>query len=136
MDELIAFLRARYAEAGRAARLLGDAEWTTSGTDVYVLADPMPAEPAARASGEDVAQWIAGRDPRSARRAIAGKRVIVDMAAQQDGYHLLGGGFDGRHEDERACDEAMQIMLVEVLHHLAAEFSGHPDFRTEWSRER
>jgi hypothetical protein len=136
MKELVAFLRARYAEVGRAAYLLGDAEWTASGADVHVLADPMPGEPAARASREDIARWIADRDPRGAQRALAGRRAIVDMAAQQDGYHLADGEFDGRDEEERACDEAMQIMLAEVLHHLAAEFSGHPDFRQEWSRVR
>ena len=75
-----------------------------------------------------------GRDPAAGAvltRFTTAARAILATAEKQPGWHLHGPD-DKRDLDERHCDEAMQIMLAEILHYLAAVWDGHPDFRDEW----
>ena len=65
------------------------------------------------------------------KRFINAARAIIATAEKQPGWHLHGPD-DKRDLDERHCDEAMQIMLAEILHHLAAAWEGHLDFRDKW----
>jgi len=77
------------------------------------------------------------RDPASGavvKRFVTAARAILATAAKQPGWHLHGP-HDKRNLDERHCDEAMQIMLAEILHHMAAVWEGHPDFRDEWQSD-
>jgi Family of unknown function (DUF6221) len=146
MDELIAFLRARYDEAEVTAKAAfgNSGHWWQRNTEygpdghlfegddpeggylsgtivVYDEGSPTPDEFA----------HIALHDPAAVLADIAGKRKIVDMAEAQHGYHLPEGVHDGRDDDERKCDEAMQVMMAEVLHHLAEEFAAHPDYKAK-----
>jgi hypothetical protein len=66
-------------------------------------------------------------------RFITAARAILATAKEQPGWHLHGPD-DKRDLDERHCDEAMQIMLAEILQHMAAVWEGHPDFSDEWMR--
>ena len=74
-----------------------------------------------------------GRDP-AAGAVLMGfvkaARAILATAEEQPGWHLSGPD-DKRDPDERHCDEAMRIMLAEILHQIAAVWEGHPDFRDE-----
>jgi len=75
-----------------------------------------------------------GRDPAAGAvlaRLITAARAITAAAANQPGWHPTGPD-DSRGLDERHCDEAMQIMLAEILRHLAAVWDGHPGFRAGW----
>jgi len=74
------------------------------------------------------------RDPAAGAvltRFVTAARAILATAEKQPGWHLHSPD-DKRSLDERHCDEAMQIMLAEILHHLAAVWEGHQDFRGEW----
>jgi hypothetical protein len=74
------------------------------------------------------------RDPAAGAvltRFITAARAILATAVKQPGWHLHGPD-DKRDLDERHCDEAMQIMLAEILRHVAAVWEGHPDFCDEW----
>jgi len=74
------------------------------------------------------------RDPAAGavlKRFVTAARAILATAEKQPGWRLPGPD-DKRDLDERHCDEAMQIMLAEILHHLAAVWEGHPGFRDEW----
>jgi hypothetical protein len=74
------------------------------------------------------------RDPASGavlKGFTKGTRAILATAEEQPGWHLHGPD-DKRDLDERHCDEAMQILLAEILRHLAAAWEGHPDFRDKW----
>lgn len=150
LDELIRFLRARYDEAEALAKATAPSgerwSWRTDVADdddgniLYwgVISAPDVAGVAAalgleRGTGQQVAEHIALHDPDAVLRSIAGKRRIVDMAEQQHGYHLPEGVNDGRDPDEQLRDEGMQVMLAEVLHHLAEEFAAHPEYNAkEW----
>ena len=65
------------------------------------------------------------------KRFITAARAILATAEKQPGWHLHGPD-DKRDLDERRCDEAMQIMLAEILQHMAAVWEGHPGFRDKW----
>ena len=74
------------------------------------------------------------RDPAAGAfltRFTAAARAILGTAEKQPGWHLHGPD-DKRDLDERRCDEAMQIMLAEILQHMAAVWEGHPGFRDKW----
>ena len=74
------------------------------------------------------------RDPAAGavlKRFTTAARAILATAEEQPGWYLHGPD-DKRDLDERHCDEAMQIMLGEILRHMAAVWEGHPDFRAEW----
>jgi hypothetical protein len=74
------------------------------------------------------------RDPAAGvvlKRFIKAARAIIATAEKQPGWHLYGPD-DKRDLDDRRCDEAVQIMLAEILHHMAAVWEGHPGFRDEW----
>ena len=64
-------------------------------------------------------------------RFTTAARAILATAEEQPGWHLHGPD-DKRDLDERRCDEAMQIMLAEILQHMAAVWEGHPGFRDKW----
>jgi len=74
------------------------------------------------------------RDPAAGAvltRFTRAARAILATAEKQPGWHLSGPD-DKRDLDDRHCDEAMQIMLAEILHQMAAVWEGHPGFRDEW----
>jgi hypothetical protein len=131
MDELIAFLRARYDEIEAAAG--GPPGWKIEHWTAARYDDKLSgrnwridAEPRCVVDGVigDDARFIVLNDPAHALARIAGNRKIVDMAEQQPGWLPA----DARSESERHWDEAAQVMMAEVLHHLADEFAAHPDY--------
>lgn len=134
MDELIAFLRARYDEkAARAQAAIGSlsGEWhidvdgdvqdqdTGGGGNAYVACGPYGG-----AVDDEYGAHIVDNDPAAVLRSIAGKRKIVAMAEAQPGWEPA----NGRDDTARHWDEAAKSMLFEVLHHLAKEFADHPEY--------
>jgi len=78
------------------------------------------------------------RDPATGavlKRFTKAARAIIATAEKQPGWHLHGSD-DKRDLDERHSDEAMQIMLAEILHQIAAVWEGHPDFPTSGGHTR
>jgi hypothetical protein len=117
MDELIAFLRARYDERETNARN-ALAQWP----ETHFTIDP---------GSLVIVEFHRRHDPAAALASIAGNRKIVDMAEEQVGYDLPEGVHEGRDDGERMRDEMVQITFVEVLQHLAEEFAAHPDYKVK-----
>jgi hypothetical protein len=141
VDELIRFLRARYDEREALAREAADGDsgkWFMGDKwNVYRAEDENPYgdvdEHALVVYGnmKPQSQHIATHDPDTVLRSIAGKRAIVGMAEQQNGYHLEDGVTDERDDGQRMRDEGVKVMLFEVLHHLAEEFATHRDYKAK-----
>lgn len=125
MDELIAFLDARYSEREQIARAAGAASWhatqeeTTDGHNVYstLWADGEGDTFAHTYDAEaDKVQHIADWDPKFVLADIAAKRQIIGLVT--DAGPQWGDGYTEAYRD--------------VLRLLALPFASHPDYREEW----
>lgn len=135
MDELIAFLRARYDEAEQAAggpRGWKLEHWTAARYDDKPSGRNwrVDAEPRCVVDGviEEDARFIVLNDPAHVLAGITGRRKILGMAERQPGWWPA----DARTDSERHWDEAAQVMMAEVLRNLAEEFAQHPGYKKDW----
>jgi len=150
MDDLIVFLAARLDEDEAAARACKHAEWRVEG--------PPPEAGITGPAGEMLLEGRSGQytwahlarpamhtgyslhhaarhDPARVLREVAAKRAILDEWEDTSGrrYHLPEGVSEGRDDDERLRDDAVAEAMDTVIAHLAAVYSGHPDYRPEWA---
>lgn len=128
--ELTEFISARLDVIEQTATALGGTYWTVKRIadydyEIWVHPQPMthdtaPVQGIADVQREDVAEWIAARDPRGALRDVEAKRKILAEHAP---------GIDPCD----AHDASMRTIPCDTLLYLAAIWADHPDYREEWA---
>ncbi len=120
-DDLVEFLRGRLDEdeavAQAAAVLWDDGNWTEVEADPYAHAQR--------------------HDPARVLREVAAKRAILDAHGWHTGHHH---GNDGPRrclvcitdQEDYADMWLSDLWPCLTVRHLAAVYSGHPDYRTQW----
>jgi hypothetical protein len=121
MDELIAFLRARYGERDDAAQDTARGyppPWSVEDSSVrdanghVVMLDEF--------HGCGALEHIALHDPGATLRDIAAKRAIVERCEQAISDQGL------------AMEDGQEALAECILVQLGTEFSGHPEYKQEW----
>jgi len=132
VTELVEFLRARLAEDQASTWAMHD----VAHCDALLYEEDM-ADAARRDPDCDC-----GR-PARALRAVEAKRQLVDGVMAWP-HQLLYGGYDENTGPYPCTREGVECDPVfcgvgekqrQVLGALAAEFAGHPDYRSEWGVE-
>jgi hypothetical protein len=131
-DDLRAFLEARLDEDEQHARQVeGDGHWDCVSTGVLELGGvPDPNDRAGHYPGADLDGLVLGprgvvyhaarHDPARVLREVAAKRALLAMDVSPD-----------EHNNDCVSGYLDAVYDVQLL--LAAVWSDHPDYRTEWS---
>jgi Family of unknown function (DUF6221) len=131
VDDLIAFATARldeYEAAAKAAASVAGPGWHhghfdhmgSRPTAMIFSAAGSPLADMLHYDDEEMAPFIVRHDPARVLREVEAKRAIVSRCAEA----IRDQGIWG--EDGQAA------LAEDVLRHLAAIYSDHPDYRQEW----
>jgi hypothetical protein len=144
MDDLIAFLNARFDEDEAAAqaaardteRFAGRANWSAAfGTIVTDAEDPGWAicDLAPFVDDECLARHIARHDPARVLREVAAKREILDRhMPHQPAFGGPACNWCSEDVDDRP-QLAKERWPCPDIRSLAAVWNDHPDYRAEWA---
>jgi hypothetical protein len=110
VSDLVSFYAARLDEDEAAAK----AQEFRGTVVLYSDGEPTRAE----------AEYFATMNPARVLREVEAGRAI--LAAYKEALHIQAG------YKEVAAEEASREVLEMVCRHLAAIYSGHPDYRQEW----
>lgn len=128
MSDLSDFIRARLDEDEAAAKGVAHGPWYWEGGYPQRISNPAAILVAECYTSPDApaqeAEHIARHDPARVLRDIAAKRAIVEMYADKADYDTPDP------ELEYAVGRA--VGLGEAVRHLAAVWSGHPDYEEAW----
>lgn len=147
MDDLVAFLRARYDEDERTARaVMWDGSGNRPSWDLPASATVEVGEDEFYAGDRTVAEHIARHDPARVLREIQAKRHLLDDLLAEthkvvdDCWYTCAAATDDRDggescDDTRAggpCDCGRDARVRGRLALLAAVHADHPDHREAW----
>lgn len=129
LDALVSFLRARMDEHWRGALTAGDSSTARTWSARPGRVESADGATVALTSGEGGweerarSDHIVRNDPAQALRALESTRRLIER------YELLHADLVEHPEGEIVLREYAEV----VLPLLALPFSGHPDYRPEWS---
>jgi hypothetical protein len=117
MDDLIAFLNARLDDDHwEAFKFHNDSEWSAD----------MLARLFNHNESDPVIHHLARYDPARVLREVAAKRAIIGL--HRPSFSPADGDYTGID-----CMEDDDSWPCQTLHHVAAIWSDHPDYRAEWA---